>query len=401
MDLAGGSSNYKRIEVIRGLETGGKCYNRGSVLPSTAEIKRAGKELEMEADELVPFKEVQTKWGKSIQFCEARTLHLACDMYGITEKAKRTGVSISESIDASQITKNLHVITAGFNMQDVDAINPTSGKALCIEGIHDNVQSPKKQRRATKLSKAFFEFFALAGDKSKSRDGTPYYWEAVEGFHEIDPTATMDLSVSWKGLRKGGACKQRRFFCHCCTLESDNVHHPNDEKCQSFCSQRDDEDWLCYHHSITSEQQLQQMKEDISNIQSKLMESIDNIEKQSRVKLYATNEVANKCDRNSIDYRPTNTDDAADFTDMLYDELELCGLDMTGSLEEMNEHLKELLQHERRMRLLLDQVHHCEGVGLALFLVMQAVPCILHCKNRACIKKFYINGRRKLKEKKD
>ncbi len=79
------------------------------------------------------------------------------------------------------------------------------------------------------------------------------------------------------------------------------------------------------------------------------MESIDNIEKQSRVKLYATNEVANKCDRNSIDYRPTNTDDAADFTDMLYDELELCGLDMTGSLEEMNEHLKESLQHERRM----------------------------------------------------
>ena len=43
-------------------------------------------------------------------------------------------------------------------MQDVDAINPTSGKALCIEGIHDNVQSPKKQRRATKLSKAFFDF---------------------------------------------------------------------------------------------------------------------------------------------------------------------------------------------------------------------------------------------------
>jgi hypothetical protein len=40
MDLAGGSLNYKRIEVIRGLETGGKCYYRGSVLPSTAEIKR-------------------------------------------------------------------------------------------------------------------------------------------------------------------------------------------------------------------------------------------------------------------------------------------------------------------------------------------------------------------------
>jgi hypothetical protein len=55
-------------------------------------------------------------------------------------------------------------------------------------------------------------------------------------------------------------------------------------------------------------------------------------------------------------------------------------------LEEMRDHLKESLNHETRMRLLLDQVHHCEGVGLALFLVMQAVPCILHCENRSCVK---------------
>jgi hypothetical protein len=48
--------------------------------------------------------------------------------------------------------------------------------------------------------------------------------------------------------------------------------------------------------------------------------------------------------------------------------------------------MQEALQHENRMRLLLDQVNHCEGVGLALFLVMQTVPCILHCENRACIK---------------
>jgi GTP-sensing pleiotropic transcriptional regulator CodY len=131
MDMAGGSCNYKGIEVIHSLETGGKCYYRGSVLPSTASLKRAAKQLEAKAAELVPFKEVQTQWEKSIQFCEARTLHLACDMYGITEKAKCTGVSISESIDASQITKNLHVITAGFNMQDVDKLlmpKETKGK---------------------------------------------------------------------------------------------------------------------------------------------------------------------------------------------------------------------------------------------------------------------------------
>ncbi len=114
MDLAGGSCNYKEIEVLRSLETGGKHYFRGSVLPSTAEIKRAAKKLETKADELLPFQEVQTEWEKSIKFCEARTLQLACDMYEISDKAKTAGVSISESIDASQITKNLACYNCRF-----------------------------------------------------------------------------------------------------------------------------------------------------------------------------------------------------------------------------------------------------------------------------------------------
>jgi hypothetical protein len=309
------------------------------VLPSTADLKRAAKQLEAKAAELVPFKEVQTQRGKSIQFCEARTLRLACDMYGIKEKAKRTGVAISESIDASQITKNLHVITAGFKMQDVDAINPIMGKALCVDGIYDNVQSrdhvfpvqllmAKETKESYQACRGFFEFM---------RDGTTFFWQALDGFEEIELTATMDLSASWKGLQKGGACKQRRFFCHCCPLESDNVHHPNDEKCNRFFAQRDNDDWLCYHHNITSEQQLQQMKDDISTIQSKLLESFDRIEKQSKLKVYAASQGAHKNDRNSIDYEPTNADDAADFTDLLYEELELHSLDMTGSLEVMRD----------------------------------------------------------------
>jgi hypothetical protein len=73
------------------------------------------------------------------------------------------------------------------------------------------------------------------------------------------------------------------------------------------------------------------------------------------------------------------------FTEIVYEELQFHSSDMTGSFEKLRCHLKEL-HHEKRMRLLLDQVNHCEGVGLAVFLVMQAVLCILHCENRSCIK---------------
>jgi hypothetical protein len=34
----------------------------------------------------------------------------------------------------------------------------------------------------------------------------------LEGFQEIELAATMNLSASWKGLKKGGTCKQKRFF---------------------------------------------------------------------------------------------------------------------------------------------------------------------------------------------
>ena len=50
-------------------------------------------------------------------------------------------MAISESIDAAQITKNMHFITACFKMGDIDAIDPLTKKPLCIEGVYTNVQS--------------------------------------------------------------------------------------------------------------------------------------------------------------------------------------------------------------------------------------------------------------------
>jgi len=71
MDLAGGSLNYKGLEVLRKVETEWKKYYRGGVLPCTADLKRAAKRLETIGDESIPFKEFQSEWGKGIKFCHA------------------------------------------------------------------------------------------------------------------------------------------------------------------------------------------------------------------------------------------------------------------------------------------------------------------------------------------
>jgi hypothetical protein len=132
-------------------------------------------------------------------------------------------VAISESIDAAQITKNMYFITAGFKACDADAVDPVSKQPLCIDGLYSNVQSQnnafptqimiaQETKESYEAFKSFFDFFAMASDKTISRDGMPHFWEALDGFQEIKLTDTIDMSAQWKGLQKGGACKQSRFF---------------------------------------------------------------------------------------------------------------------------------------------------------------------------------------------
>jgi hypothetical protein len=195
----------------------------------------------------------------------------------------------------------------------------------------------------------------------------------------------MDMSATWKGLKKVGACKRERFFCHAFTCESDKVHHPNDTLCEHFCGSRDENEWKCYHHSITTNEQLEKMKEDIEVLQQQMNERLDRIKASTKMKCYPENHRSRTSDNNSVDYRPMNVDDSEEFLELLSSELELRHLDITGTLEQMRQRLKLALFHELRIQALLDEVKQSEGVGAALFLVMQTIPCILHCENRVSI----------------
>lgn len=127
------------------------------------------------------------------------------------------------------------------------------------------------------------------------------------------------------------------------------------------------------------------MKGDIEVLQQQMNESLERIQASTKIKLYPETHRSRTSDKNSIDYRPMNVEDSEGFMEFLSSELEVRHLDITGTLEQMRQRLKCALFHELRMQALLHEVQHSEGVGLALFLVMQAVPCILHC-DRVSIK---------------
>ncbi len=60
IDLAGGSLNYKGIEVLWQVESEGKKYYRSGIIPCTADINHASKMIENKADAIVPFTEFQS-----------------------------------------------------------------------------------------------------------------------------------------------------------------------------------------------------------------------------------------------------------------------------------------------------------------------------------------------------
>ncbi len=93
-------------------------------------------------------------------------------------------------------------------------------------------------------------------------------------------------------------------------VPSENVHHPNNTRCDRYCSQWMDDDWRCYHHPVTGEQQLQEMKNDIEEIKSKLVAGFDRISKNSNHKIYPSTHRSLKSDRNSIDYAPSSAVEA-------------------------------------------------------------------------------------------
>jgi hypothetical protein len=73
----------------------------------------------------------------------------------------------------------------GFKMGAINAIHPITSKPLCVDGMYENVQSrdhifptqllmAKETKESYNAFKGFFEVFAMASDKSKCRDRTPF-----------------------------------------------------------------------------------------------------------------------------------------------------------------------------------------------------------------------------------
>ena len=86
--------------------------------------------------------------------------------------------------------------------------------------------------------KELFELFIAASKPNQ---------EVFPDWEPINFANPADMAAIQKVLGIGGAAKVWKFFCHCCSLTSDNIVEPNENLC-STCQrfQSSNSEWKCY-----------------------------------------------------------------------------------------------------------------------------------------------------------
>jgi hypothetical protein len=54
----------------------------------------------------------------------------------------------------------------------------------------------KETKDSYNAFKSFFDFFSMAGNKELPCDGTPYFWEAIQDFEELEVITRCHYLVS-------------------------------------------------------------------------------------------------------------------------------------------------------------------------------------------------------------
>ena len=70
--------------------------------------------LETEGDKCCPFKMIQTDLGEGLEFDCAKTTRMIIYAFGLKDDGKTRPISVSLSIDAAKVTKNITHTSVGL-----------------------------------------------------------------------------------------------------------------------------------------------------------------------------------------------------------------------------------------------------------------------------------------------
>jgi hypothetical protein len=403
MDEHGGTLSYEGLKVLRKVESLGKKRYYGGLIPSDGEIRRAARQVERVGRVLCPFKMVRTKLGELLHFDYQKKFQLIHNRLGVGEVAKVRGLDTDLTFDGARLSNKENHLCGGFKVTDLLCRHPITGELLfrrpaeqAEEGtILCNLQRrdycfPLKMMfcRETKDSVEYFndmfKFFENCGSDETNA--------LTEGWKPLNVLCTCDMSAQWKSLKKGAAKGQVKRPCHGCCRKGDEWAVPNPIQCTKWCHELHmdkPESWKCFHHDMDTPENIAKKETDVASLKELLNATLSDLKEQSKLDWKEDPDVAvanANSNKYSIHFSHRNLAEQMAFSAFLTDELQLRGLSVTGNLERRRERLRDSFRKEAACIEQIEELEHGQQRNGALFLLMQAIPCILHMENRVGIK---------------
>jgi hypothetical protein len=185
------------------------------------------------------------------------------------------------------------------------------------------------------------------------------------------------MAADWKLVAK--------HFCTLCPLQSADVHQPNAEHCECFCSGKPN-DWRCYHHPILCGDVKEDLLHEVATLKSRILSDLELLSRYSKIKCPTSSTVSRTTDKRSIHFCPLDDDSRDTFIELLENELILQRMCPTGELEELRQRLLEELLLDENLKRHLEKLEHCSHLEACLIALLHKVPCILHLEKRVGIK---------------
>jgi hypothetical protein len=246
-------SGYDTLRKEMERDATGKVKRKnGGWLASKYHVMKCMTAVEVAAQQDIPLKHPLELPANvdGVQFEYAPLLAYLLKLYKLDDVARDPNelpVEFSITLDGADLSRNISHVTAGIKMNDPRAIEPKTG--IPIGQDHSMpVQS----------GELYYPFKILIAKDMKELYSTCFadffvFFKQVEerGFRDFSKpfnvSAPQDMSSFWKSLKKGGGCKTKILFCHCCSCPKSHVHLAHTNCCTSCITKNREK---CFHYDV-------------------------------------------------------------------------------------------------------------------------------------------------------
>ena len=299
-------------------------------------------------------------------------------------------IRIAQSLDGALFTKNLSHTLVGIKFNDPSNPYTQSQQSVFPVGC---VAMPETTANVLGVFARTLEEIKKAVDVVSKEHGIK------------KPTlcTNCDMKCDWELSGRGGAAKQHKFPCSKCAIHSGQLHEPSGtkpSKCSTCLELDHDQDptSICRHVKMLTDKHIESMEQEVKEFQKSLLPTIakdlEALKEHSELSMAEDpNSNGTEMQRTQLysihfDLEQASAEQRQQYARSVSNDLRIRRLCMTGTLEERQKRLKCQKVSEWAYKKAVECLDNVKALRkkIAIVLMMDAIPCLLHMENRMGIK---------------